>query len=106
MRGFPGGPAPARIVSLVPSWTEALFALGLGPRVVGVTDWCICPTGHGKPAVRALWGSLQSRAQDPRSLMAKAFKGPKFRIRSMERIKGEAQCLLPPCALATRWSGT
>jgi ABC-type Fe3+-hydroxamate transport system substrate-binding protein len=32
-----------RIVSLVPSLTEALFALGLGPRVVGVTDWCVHP---------------------------------------------------------------
>ena len=34
---------PIRIVSLVPSLTEALFALGLGDRVVGVTDWCIHP---------------------------------------------------------------
>ena len=34
---------PARIVSLVPSLTEALFALGLGERVVGVTDWCVHP---------------------------------------------------------------
>jgi len=34
---------PQRIVSLVPSVTEALFALGLGPRVVGVTDWCVHP---------------------------------------------------------------
>jgi ABC-type Fe3+-hydroxamate transport system substrate-binding protein len=34
---------PQRIVSLVPSLTEALFALGLGARVVGVTDWCIHP---------------------------------------------------------------
>ncbi len=32
-----------RIVSLVPSITEALFALGLGPRIVGVTDWCVHP---------------------------------------------------------------
>jgi ABC-type Fe3+-hydroxamate transport system substrate-binding protein len=32
-----------RIVSLVPSLTEALFALGLGSRVVGVTDWCVHP---------------------------------------------------------------
>ena len=32
-----------RIVSLVPSVTESLFALGLGERVVGVTDWCIHP---------------------------------------------------------------
>jgi ABC-type hemin transport system substrate-binding protein len=34
-----------RIVSLVPSLTEALFELGLGERVVGVTDWCIHPAG-------------------------------------------------------------
>ena len=32
-----------RIVSLVPSLTEALFDLGLGARVVGVTDWCVHP---------------------------------------------------------------
>lgn len=38
----PASPA-RRIVSLVPSLTEGLFALGLGPRVVGVTDWCIHP---------------------------------------------------------------
>jgi ABC-type Fe3+-hydroxamate transport system substrate-binding protein len=37
----PGG--PRRIVSLVPSLTEALFALDLGERVVGVTDWCVHP---------------------------------------------------------------
>lgn len=34
---------PQRIVSLVPSLTEALFAFGAGDRVVGVTDFCIHP---------------------------------------------------------------
>ncbi len=34
---------PKRIVSLAPSNTEILFALGLGDRVVGVTDWCDYP---------------------------------------------------------------
>jgi ABC-type Fe3+-hydroxamate transport system substrate-binding protein len=38
-----GSEGPRRIVSLVPSVTEALFALGLGERVVGVTDWCVHP---------------------------------------------------------------
>ena len=33
-----------RIVSLVPSATEALFALGLGPSVVGVTHECDYPS--------------------------------------------------------------
>jgi ABC-type Fe3+-hydroxamate transport system substrate-binding protein len=42
--------APRRIVSLVPSLTEALFVLGLGERVVGVTDWCV----HPADAVAAL----------------------------------------------------
>jgi ABC-type Fe3+-hydroxamate transport system substrate-binding protein len=34
---------PRRIVSLVPSWTETLFALGLGSEVVGVTKFCVEP---------------------------------------------------------------
>lgn len=44
---------PQRIVSLVPSLTESLFALGLGPRVVGVTDWCVHPASEvaGLPRV-------------------------------------------------------
>ena len=34
---------PQRIISLAPSNTEILFALGLGDRVVGVTDYCDYP---------------------------------------------------------------
>lgn len=34
---------PRRIVSLVPSLTEALFSLGLGERVAAVTEWCVHP---------------------------------------------------------------
>lgn len=37
------GAPPQRIVSLVPSTTESLFALGLGDRVVGVTRFCESP---------------------------------------------------------------
>ncbi len=37
-------PAPARaIVSLAPSITESLFAIGAGDRVVGVTEYCNFP---------------------------------------------------------------
>lgn len=39
-----------RIVSLVPSLTELLFALGLGPHMVGRTGFCI----HPDPAVKAV----------------------------------------------------
>jgi ABC-type Fe3+-hydroxamate transport system substrate-binding protein len=34
---------PERIVSLVPSMTESLFDLGLGARLVGVSDYCVLP---------------------------------------------------------------
>jgi ABC-type Fe3+-hydroxamate transport system substrate-binding protein len=34
---------PRRVISLVPSITEALFAFGLGDAVVGVTQFCVEP---------------------------------------------------------------
>ncbi|HXW82778.1 MAG TPA: helical backbone metal receptor, partial [Candidatus Binataceae bacterium] len=34
---------PARVVSLVPSWSETLFALGLSSEIVGVTRFCVSP---------------------------------------------------------------
>ena len=49
-RGTSAGTAPAqRIVSLAPSLTELLFALGAGSQVVGRTVYCLYP-----PAARAV----------------------------------------------------
>ncbi|MBI5433961.1 MAG: ABC transporter substrate-binding protein [Planctomycetes bacterium] len=39
-----------RIVSLCPSLTELVFALGRGRELVGITDWCV----HPKPEVDAV----------------------------------------------------
>lgn len=39
----PSKTGPQRIVSLIPSVTELLFAVGAGPRVVGVTVFCDYP---------------------------------------------------------------
>ena len=36
---------PLRIVSLVPSLSEAIEVLGLGDRLVGVTAYCVHPAG-------------------------------------------------------------
>lgn len=36
---------PERLVSLSPAHTEILFALGLGDKVVGVSNWCNKPQG-------------------------------------------------------------
>lgn len=43
---------PKRIISTTPSNTEILFALGLGDRIVGVTNWCDYPAeAREKPRV-------------------------------------------------------
>ena len=43
---------PNRLVSLAPSITETLYAIGLGDRVVGVTDFCdYPPDARSKPKV-------------------------------------------------------
>ncbi len=43
---------PQRIVSHVPSITETLFALGLGERIVGISDYCDYPEeAKSKPSV-------------------------------------------------------
>jgi ABC-type Fe3+-hydroxamate transport system substrate-binding protein len=42
---------PQRVVSLVPSLTETLFALGTEEAVVGITDFCIFPEGIERPRV-------------------------------------------------------
>jgi iron complex transport system substrate-binding protein len=56
-------PYPQRIVSLAPSVTETLFALGLGDRLVGVTTYCDYPAeaqrlpkigGFMSPSVEAI----------------------------------------------------
>ena len=39
----PASGPPQRIVSMSPSVTEILFALGLGDHVVGVTRYCLYP---------------------------------------------------------------
>jgi iron complex transport system substrate-binding protein len=44
--------APQRIVSLAPAITESLFALGLGDKIVGVTNYCDYPAeAKTKPKV-------------------------------------------------------
>ena len=47
-------PTPQRIISLSPSNTEILFALGLDERIAGVTDYCnYPPEAKNKPSIGA-----------------------------------------------------
>ena len=47
---------PARVVSLVPSLSETLYAFGLADRIVGVTTYCVTPE-DGFPAARRVRGT-------------------------------------------------
>jgi iron complex transport system substrate-binding protein len=52
---------PRRIVSLAPSITEIVFAIGLGERVVGVTQFCdYPPEAQAKPKVGYTHPSLEA----------------------------------------------
>lgn len=55
-RLLPPSPPPRSIVSLVPSWTEALFALGLRDEIAGRTEYCVAP-GELVQATPALGGT-------------------------------------------------
>ena len=53
--------APARVVSLAPSITEILFAIGLQDRIVGVTQFCdYPPEARRKPKVGYAQPNLES----------------------------------------------
>jgi len=45
--------APQRVVSLKPSITDTIYALGLGDTLVGVTKYCEVPKGKPRPEVAA-----------------------------------------------------
>jgi len=85
--------APRRVVSLVPSVTESLFDLGVGDRLVGITDYCIYPAskvtgllkigGTKNPDLKKIKAALpdliianqeENRKEDVEALQAEGFK--------------------------------
>ena len=62
---------PERVVSLVPSVTESLFDLGLGHKVVGITDYCLHPADKVSGLPR-LGGTKNIGITDFRSIRATA----------------------------------
>src|SRR5256886_9484867 len=67
-----------RIVSLLPSFTEILFDIGAGDRVVGRTQWCDYPTAAlAVPSVgEGLPPNIQGVAVRPPDLAALHNAGP------------------------------
>jgi ABC-type Fe3+-hydroxamate transport system substrate-binding protein len=79
--------SPQRIVSLVPSLTEALFAFGLGSRIVGVTDYCVEP----QPEVRSKPTIGGTKNPDMQAILRLA---PDLVVANVEENRREdAECL-------------
>jgi ABC-type Fe3+-hydroxamate transport system substrate-binding protein len=51
-----------RIVSLCPSLTELVFALGRGPELVGITEWCVHPA-EGVRAIEKVGGTKNPKVE-------------------------------------------
>jgi iron complex transport system substrate-binding protein len=99
-RGREDAPVSERIVSLLPSTTEILFAIGAGDRVVGVTHECDFP-----PAARALpvlTSSLLSGATDAaeidRHVRAKVHAGSSLDALAPDLIVTQELCAV--CAVS------
>lgn len=87
---------PARIVSMAPSNTEILFAIGAGPQVAGVTSYCdYPPEAADKPRVGEFSrSSLESIVSlDPDLVLAARFN-------PMEVLEGLRKLGIPVFALA------
>lgn len=79
--------APRRIVSLAPNATEMLFALGLGERIVGVTNYCnYPPEAKRKPKVGGYARPNAERILSMRPDLVVASRGnPPEVLRQVER---------------------
>jgi iron complex transport system substrate-binding protein len=83
------GSAPRRIVSLAPSVTETLYALGFGERLVGVTTHCDYPEevrriakigGFMSPSIEAVV------AKRPEFVLGVSTATDPLKVREMERL--------------------
>ncbi|MCC6731357.1 MAG: ABC transporter substrate-binding protein [Chthonomonadales bacterium] len=80
---------PARIVSLTPGNTEILFALGLGPKVVGDTAYCDWPVAARKlPKVGDVNISIEKVIALRPDLILASASASRRAIAALERVRG------------------
>lgn len=92
---------PQRIVSLLPSLTETLFALGLGERVVGVTNFCNYPAEvEGKERVGGLFDLNAEKilALEPDVVLSGQMKGAQEVLQTLETA-GVTVVVFDPAAM-------
>jgi iron complex transport system substrate-binding protein len=102
--------APSRLVSLAPSVTEMLFAIGEDERIVGVTDYCDYPerakakpkVGQAVPSLEAIVGLRPDLVLAPQDFLRPEFlaqleglKIPTFLLgaRTIDDIPSQVQTL-------------
>jgi iron complex transport system substrate-binding protein len=82
-------PGPRRVVSLAPSVTETLFALGFGARLVGVTTYCDYPlAARALPKIGGFMNpSLETIvAKRPDSVIGVNSATDPVKVREMQRL--------------------
>src|SRR5690242_14070775 len=111
VRSVSAAPAsgPKRIVSLAPSVTEPIFALGFGDRLVGVTTYCDYPAaakqlpkigGFTNPSLEAIVAKRPdlvigvTSATDPTRAREIEHLGMKLRLISLDRVRDVLQSIV------------
>jgi len=89
-------PPAKRIVALGPSLTEMVFALGLGDRLVGRSNWCNYPPAASRvPAVGAVnaWNEERVLALKPDLILA--LEGQRAPVERLARLTRAQLVVLP-----------
>ncbi|MEB3197224.1 MAG: helical backbone metal receptor [Candidatus Sericytochromatia bacterium] len=90
-----------RILSLGPSLTEMVCALGLGDRLVGRTRWCNQPPSVSRlPVVGAVGGWNEERVVSLRPDTILALEGEQGPVQRLARLTGARLIVLPTLQLA------
>jgi iron complex transport system substrate-binding protein len=90
-----------RILSLGPSLTEMVFALGLGDRLVGRTNLCNHPAAAARvPAVGAVSGWNEERVLSLSPDLILALEGARAPVERLARLTGAQLVVLPTEGLA------
>ncbi len=94
---------PRRIVCLVPSITETLFALGAGDAVVGVTDFCVHPP-EARASRTIVGGTKNPRTAEIRALAPDLViaNREENRQRDVERLEADGLRVLVTYARTVR----
>ena len=87
-RGVEPGLSPQRVVSLVPSMTDSMLALGLGRFLIGVTDYC--PVPEAQSGIPRVGGPKDARVAEiaglrPEMVFANAEENPESLIDALEK---------------------